>query len=374
MAELQIGSLCSGFGGLEMAVQAAFGGKTVFHADPDPGASKILAHHWPKVPNLGDITAVDWRQVLGLYGPVDVATMGFPCTDLSLAGPRTGIQPGNRSGLWIHCAAAIQALNPRFVVIENVRGLLSQPAHSDLEPCPWCVGDRGDEPVLRALGAVLGDLADLGFDAEWIGLPASDPAIGACHERWRQIILAWRPGALEDADLTASVERRPAAPGQAESRGTRPHAGGRSGVPAAPAGSLTLLPTPAARDWKSGASNLMDANSRPLNEFAVNWLPRRGDWVGTNGVDYGPAIRRWEAVVGRPAPEPTEPGSKGNRRLNPAFSEWMMGAPQGHITAVPGLSREDQLRAIGNGVVWQQGAHALRVLHARATHGLAVAA
>jgi DNA (cytosine-5)-methyltransferase 1 len=370
----RIASFCSGFAGLEMAVQAAFGGKTVFHADPDPGASKILAHHWPHVPNLGDITAVDWRQVLDLYGPIDLAAMGFPCTDLSLAGPRTGIQPGNRSGLWIHCAAGIQALNPRFVVIENVRGLLSQPAHSDLEPCPWCVGDGRDEPVLRALGAVLGDLADLGFDAEWIGLPASDPAVGACHERWRELILAWRPGALEDANLAAGDEWRTPAPGQAPGRGPRPDAGGRGGVPAAAAGDVTLLPTPAARDWKSGASNLMDANSRPLNEFAVNWLPRRGNWIGTNGVDYGPAIRRWEQVVGRPAPEPTEPGSKNNRRLNPVFSEWMMGAPQGHITAVPGLTREDQLRAIGNGVVWQQGAHALRVLHARATHSLAAAA
>jgi DNA (cytosine-5)-methyltransferase 1 len=374
MAGLRIGSFCTGFGGLEMAVQAAFGGEAVFHADPDPGASKILSHHWPHVPNLGDITAVDWRQVLGLYGPVDLAAMGFPCTDLSLAGPRTGIQPGNRSGLWIHCAAGIEALNPRFVVIENVRGLLSQPAHSDLEPCPWCVGDRGDEPVLRALGAVLGDLADLGFDAEWIGLPASDPAVGACHPRWREIILAWQPGALEDADLAAGIERRAAAPGQAEGWGARADAGGRGGVPAAAAGDVTLLPTPAARDWKSGASNLMDANSRPLNEFAVNWLPRRGDWVGTNGKDYGPAIRRWEAVMGRQAPEPTEPGDRGNRRLNPAFSEWMMGVPAGHITAVPGLSREDQLRAIGNGVVWQQGAHALRLLHGRAVHGLAVAA
>jgi DNA (cytosine-5)-methyltransferase 1 len=374
MSELRIGSLCSGFGGLEMAVQAAFGGETIFHADPDPGASRILAHHWPHVPNLGDITAVDWRQVLDLYGPVDLATMGFPCTDLSLAGPRTGIQPGNRSGLWIHCAAAIQALNPKIVVIENVRGLLSRPAHSDLEPCPWCVGDRCDEPVLRALGAVLGDLADLGFDAEWIGLPASDPAVGACHERWRQFILAWRPGALEDADFAAGGEWGAAAPGEAEGRGAWADAGGRGGVPAPAAGDVTLLPTPAARDWKSGASNLMGANSRPLNEFAVNWLPRRGDWIGTNGVDYGPAVRRWEAVIGRPAPEPTELGERGNRRLNPAFSEWMMGAPQGHITGVPGLSREDQLRAIGNGVVWQQGAHALRILRARAGYGLVIAA
>jgi DNA (cytosine-5)-methyltransferase 1 len=353
MSDLRIGSLCSGFGGLEMAVQAAFGGRTNFHADPDPGASKILAHHWPKVPNLGDIRFVHWARTVRQHGPIDIATMGFPCTDLSLAGLIAGIAPGTRSGLWLHCATAIDALNPRYVVIENVRGLLSAPAHSNLEPCPWCVGDGRDEPVLRALGAVLGDLADLGFDAEWIGLPASDPAIGAPHERWRELILAWR---RDDAD-PSELPLHPATD-------STPVRHGRS---------LKLLPTPAARDWKSGASNLMDDNSRPLNEVAVNWLPHAGSesgWKGRNGVDYGPAIRRWEQMTGHQAPEPTEPGDRGNRRLNPAFSEWMMGAPAGHITAVPGLPREDQLRAIGNGVVWQQGAHALRILHARATHSL----
>lgn len=368
MARLRIGSLCTGFGGLEMAVQAAFGGETVFHADPDPGASKILAHNWPRIPNLGDITAVDWRQVLDLYGPVDLAAMGFPCTDLSLAGLGAGIAPGTRSGLWIHCAAAIEALNPRFVVIENVRGLLSAPAHSDLEPCPWCVGDRRDEPVLRALGAVLGDLADLGFDAEWVGLPASDPAVGACHERWREFILAWRADAYPH-----DLGRDRGARDFTEAQGWHEPAHGGHAAAAA-TGNVVLLPTPAARDWKSGASNLMGTNARPLNEFAVNWLPRRGDWVGTNGVDYGPAIRRWEAVLGRQAPEPTITGPRGGRRLNPAFSEWMQGLDAGHVTAVPDLSYEDQLRAIGNGVVWQQGAHALRTLRARAAHGMAVAA
>jgi DNA (cytosine-5)-methyltransferase 1 len=353
MTGLRVGSLCSGFGGLEMAVRAAFGGETVFHADPDPGASKILAHHWPKIPNLGDITAVDWRQVLDLYGPVDLATMGFPCTDVSLAGLGAGIAPGTRSGLWTHCATTIEALNPRFVVIENVRGLLSAPAHSDLEPCSWCVGDGRDEPVLRALGAVLGDLADLGFDAEWIGLPASDSAIGACHERWREFILAWRA----DADPNDLGRHRRA--------GDDAEAGGRDeladrGDAAAGSGSLTFLPTQAARDWKSGARN----TSKTLD----------AQWISTDGVDYRPTIRRWEAATGQLAPCPTEPGAKGNRRLNPAFSEWMIGAPAGHITAVPDLSRKDQLRAIGNGVVWQQGAHALRVLHARASHSLAVAA
>ncbi|MFJ4637537.1 DNA cytosine methyltransferase [Streptomyces hygroscopicus] len=359
----RIASLCSGYGGLEEAAKSVYGGEVVFHADPDPGASKILNHHWPHIPNLGDITAIDWRQVLDEHGDIDIATMGFPCQDVSLAGPQAGLAPGTRSGLWSHCAQAISVLQPRLVVIENVRGLLSAPAHSDLEPCPWCMGGRDDEPVLRALGAVLGDLANLGFDAEWVGLPASDPRVRAPHERWREFVLAWPT--TEDPYRPAGGEWRPAAPGQTQGRGARADAGRRGGVPAATEG-VRLLPTPAARDWKSGASNIMERNSRPLNEFVVNYLPRRGDWVATNGVDYGPAIRRWEAVTGRPAPEPTEPGDRGNRRLSPAFPEWMHGLPEGHVTGVPGLDRNDQLRAIGNGVVPLQAEAGIRIAHARA--------
>ena len=76
---------------------------------------------------------------------------------------------------------------------------------------------------------------------------------------------------------------------------------------------------------------------------------------------------RWEAVLGRPAPEPTELGPKGGRRLSSAFVEWMMGLPHGHVTAVPGLSRNQQLHALGNGVVPLQGATTIRQLWARLT-------
>ncbi|MGW3400286.1 DNA cytosine methyltransferase [Streptomyces zhihengii] len=372
MSGPSIVSLCSGYGGLEMAVQSVYGGHTVWHADPDAGASKILAHRWPTVPNLGDITTLDWHEVRDTFGRPDIATMGFPCTDVSLAGRGAGIAPGTRSGIWSHCAQAIAVLNPKLVVIENVRGLLSAPADRGLGLDAEALEEETRAGrVLRALGAVLGDLADLGFDAEWLGLPASDPRVGAPHERWRQLILAWP--ATEDPDSAARGEWRPAAPGQAESGGAWADARGRGGVPAAPSGDLSLLPTPAARDWKSGASNLMDRNSRPLNEVAVNHLAARTDWVGTNGVDYGPAIRRWEQVLGRPAPEPTEAGTRGNRRLNPAFPEWMQGLPAGHVTAVPGLDREDQLRAIGNGVCPQQLALAIRLAHNRAAAGVTAA-
>ena len=80
--------------------------------------------------------------------------------------------------------------------------------------------------------------------------------------------------------------------------------------------------------------------------------------------NYTPAIRRWEAVLGRSAPPPTEPGRTG-QRLSPAFVEWLMGLPEGWVTGVPGLSRNAQLKALGNGVVPAQAAMALHLLLAR---------
>jgi DNA (cytosine-5)-methyltransferase 1 len=184
----KIGSLFSGYGGLDLAVSAVTGAEVVWHCEWDDAPSKILERNFPGVPNYRDVSKVDWSSV----EPVDILTGGFPCQDLSLAGKRAGLRDGTRSGLWSEVALAIETIRPSLVVIENVRGLLSATAHSDVEPCPWCVGDSGDgEPVLRALGAVLGDLADLGYDAEWTGVRASDA--GAPHARFRVFIVA-QPG------------------------------------------------------------------------------------------------------------------------------------------------------------------------------------
>jgi len=195
--KLKSGSLFSGYGGLDLGVTAAlarFGIELehVWFCEFDAAPSKILAHHWPDVPNLGDVTKVDFAQV----EHVDVASGGFPCQDVSLAGRRRGLKDGTRSGLWSEFRRLIETQRPRLVVIENVRGLLSADAAGDVEPCPWCLGDADEQHALRALGAVLGDLAELGFDAEWTGLPASE--VGAPHGRFRVFIIAW-PRAAEDA-------------------------------------------------------------------------------------------------------------------------------------------------------------------------------
>ena len=178
------GSFFSGSGALDTAVYQVLAAEPAWFVENDPAASQVLTHHWPDIPNHGDITQVDWSTV----APIEVMTGGFPCQDVSCAGRRVGLRPDTRSGLWSQMAYAISRLRPRLVVIENVRGLLSADAACDLEPCPWCLGDNEGRP-LRALGAVLGDLAQLGYVGRWHGLRASD--VGACHGRFRVFITAW---------------------------------------------------------------------------------------------------------------------------------------------------------------------------------------
>jgi DNA (cytosine-5)-methyltransferase 1 len=183
-----IGSVATGYGGLDTAVAAFAGAEVAWVADNDPDVGKILEHRFPGVPNLGDVLAVAWETV----PRVDIFCAGFPCQDVSAAGLRTGLHPGNRSGLWFAIVQAIAVLKPTVVILENVRGLLSARAHSPVEPCPVCVGNSPARR-LRALGAVLGDLADLGFDAEWEVVSAADA--GSCHQRERVFVLAWRAAA-----------------------------------------------------------------------------------------------------------------------------------------------------------------------------------
>lgn len=184
---MRIGSLFSGYGGLDLAVSKVFDAEVAWHCEWEDAPSKILEANFPGVPNYRDVSQVDWASV----EPVDILTGGFPCQDVSLAGRRAGLGEGTRSGLWSEFAKAIEVIRPRWVVIENVRGLLSAKAGSDLEQCAWCMGETGNgEPPLRALGAVLGDLADLRYDARWHGVRASEA--GAPHQRFRVFVLAER--------------------------------------------------------------------------------------------------------------------------------------------------------------------------------------
>ncbi|MBT8227518.1 MAG: hypothetical protein HKP61_20290 [Dactylosporangium sp.] len=114
------------------------------------------------------------------------------------------------------------------------------------------------------------------------------------------------------------------------------------------------------------------SRDKPINEphafasGAVAEVRNEGHHLPTTGQPAGwgslaPAIRRWERMLGRPAPAPTQPGPRGRHSLSPGFVEWLMGLPAGHVTGL-GLSRRAQLQALGNGVVPQQATRALRIL------------
>ena len=360
---LRIGSLFSGYGGLDSAVQEVLGGSLAWVADPAPGPSKLLAYRHPDVPNLGDITRVDWSTV----EPVDIITGGSPCQDLSTAGRRAGMTDGTRSNLWVQMREAINVIRPELVVWENVRGALSAVAASAVESEPRLLGDGQRGPALRAIGRVVGDLADLGYVGGWVGLRVAD--LGGCHGRFRVFLVA-RP-----ADGLGLDGRR-----GARYRGSRSADGGQS--------SLTLLPTPtttqrgtdANLDTREGAranlhNTVMELIPTPSVADAAGGHERRGgkrgDELLLKGLakhghldrfgKYALAIASHERLAGR-APDPTEPGPSGKPRLSARFVEWMMCLPDGWVADAPGLSRSEQLALLGNGVVPPQGAAALRHL------------
>ncbi len=311
-----------------MGVQAVLGGEIAWYSEVDKGALKILEHRFPGVPNVGDITAVDWSTV----EPVDILTGGSPCQDLSHAGKRTGMTEGTRSNLWVAMREAIAQLRPRTVVWENVRGAGSAEATSDLEFCPGCMGDGRPGVVLRALGRVVGDLSDLGYVGQVRGLRAAD--VGGPHGRFRYFLAA----SPADAD-----HQGPWSTGSERGRWSRAQyrVGSRQS-------DLTLLPTPAVNDMgKAYTPETWDAWCAEQQAKPDRW------------GQYTAAIHRWEALT-RPAPPPAETGPKGNPRLSAAFSEWLMGLPAGWVTDIPGITRNEALKALGNGVVPQQGAEAIR--------------
>lgn len=156
-----VGSLFSGIGGIDLAFQRA-GFEIAFQVEIDAYCNRILAKHWPDVTRYTDV-----RTVGAELPTVTVLAGGFPCTDISLAGKGAGIKVGTRSGLWFEFARLIGLLRPRVVFLENVAAIT-----------------RRDGTI------VLGDLAALGYDAQWGVVPAS--AVGAPHQRDRWWCVAYR--------------------------------------------------------------------------------------------------------------------------------------------------------------------------------------
>lgn len=122
-----------------------------------------------------------------------------------------------------------------------------------------------------------------------------------------------------------------------------------------------LMPTPTTRDYKDGTEP-HERDGVVQTDTVARAVFNSGEVQGTDWGKFAPAIKRWEEVLGRPAPAPTKPdGKDGAHRLSSAFTEWMMGLEPGWITDC-GLSRNDELKACGNGVVPQQAELALRIL------------
>jgi DNA (cytosine-5)-methyltransferase 1 len=161
---MKVLDLFSGIGGFSLGLERA-GMKTVAFCEIDKFCRKVLAHHWPSIPIYEDIKLLTVQRLNDDGINIDVICGGFPCQDISTAGKGEGLR-GERSGLWREYARLIGEIRPRYVIVENVAALL-----------------------FRGLSDVLGDLASLGYDAEWHCIPAS--YIGAPHRRDRVWIVAY---------------------------------------------------------------------------------------------------------------------------------------------------------------------------------------
>jgi len=293
---MRLGSLCSGYGGLEAGISQVLDIEPVWCSEIDKDASKVLATHHPDVPNLGDLTVLDWHQV----EPVDIICAGFPCQPFSHAGKRLGAD--DERAIFQYIADGLSVLRPGLIVLENVPGILTLGGVS-----------------------VIGTLTGLGYDCRWGIVRASDT--GAPHRRARWFCIARN---TDDSDIGAIARTW-----------TRPST--------EPAGTSRAAADASGAERRTPQHETVDTTTRSAAE------PGKRD-SATAWACYTPAIERWEHILGRPAPAPTD-----DRGLRPEFVEWMMGLPEGWVCDL-GLSRTAALKILGNGVVPQQAALAVDLL------------
>ena len=306
-----IGSLCTGYGGLDMAVMEIFPSRVAWWADNDPGVRRLMGKHHAGLPNLGDVTTANWSAV----EPVSIVTAGYPCQPFSNAGRRLGTS--DERHLWPWIAECLRVLRPKLVVLENVA------AH-----------------LRRGFDVVAQDLAELGYQFAWAVVSAAE--VGAPHLRKRLFVVA--------ADASRELLHRPL--------GGRPlrraeHSDG--GVPPADSPSDGRNQGQPEQSGNGRRPVVADGRRDPSPApFAREREPVQ-DWR-----QYSAAVERWERRLNRTAPVPTAISDRGGRRvLSPLFVEWMMGLREGHVTGPEGLPRAQRLKMLGNGVVPQQAAHAI---------------
>lgn len=278
---MNYGSLCSGIGGLDLAVEAVFGAEVAWQTEIDKDANKVLAKHWPGTPNYGDITKLAWEELPA----VDLVCVGPPCQPISQSGPHKGAS--DERFLWDEVLDAVGRLHPGWVVLENPPGLR-----------PW-------------LGRIIFCLAQLGYVGTW-GL-YSAAAVGACHRRERIFALAAHPG-------SSGVEYfRHVISGSEEQR------------------------------W--GPSGEGDLATRLAGGTDAGGRPVLATYEDGSTEDFGPALRRHQAVIGRPCPRPLD-----GRYLRGSFLEWVLMLPDGWTAeATPSAQR----RLLGNAVCPPQAEMAL---------------
>jgi len=171
---LTVGSLFSGIGGLDLGLERA-GMNVIWQSEIDPYACRVLKKHWPEVPNHGDIKQINWGDVV----QPDVVCGGYPCQPFSTAGKRKG--ENDPRHLWPWVREAISQLRPRYAILENVRGHLTMGGVT-----------------------VIGELAAIGYDAEWRIVSAA--SVGANHRRDRIIIVAYPNSTSRQQQLKRQVQ------------------------------------------------------------------------------------------------------------------------------------------------------------------------
>jgi DNA (cytosine-5)-methyltransferase 1 len=308
---------------------AGWPAELAWYAEHDPDASRVMAAHHDVV-NLGDITTVDWRAA----EPVDVLAAGYPCQSFSHAGKRKGFQ--DERAVWPHVADAVRHLRPRLVLLENVAGHLA-----------------------RGFGRVLGDLAEIGYDARWLCLRASD--VGAPHRRDRVFVAATpvdadgEPVRLEPVPVGARVaapvvaDDRPAdglmpTPTARDGMGGPGHQGRDGGLNLRTF--VSLLPTPAARDSGRGGG-WGDQPGRPLSETVHRLLPtpRASDSDKSGPNQRGSSGDLALAAVVARLPTPTATDARGGRNATPGRKDGSQHHGGWTLCDVAYASRWDQYAA-----------------------------
>jgi DNA (cytosine-5)-methyltransferase 1 len=303
---VKIGSLCSGYGGLDMATEAFYDAETAWMCDIDKYASIVIEERWG-LPNLGDMKLVDWSNV----EPVDILTAGYPCQPFSTAGQRKG--SADERHLWPYIKDIISHLQPKRVILENVRGHLT----------------LGFKEVLK-------DLTEIGYDAKWAIVRASD--VGAPHQRARLFVIAWNANNW----CKCSFSKIP----QNECAESSRISGGNQELQCPNTDSVRFDVGAQATQWNQGESQ---SEPSELGKDATNATSQRFQGSINKRDIYAQCSDIWDRQIPNPLAED---------KLNPKFVEYMMGLPEGWVTDLE-ISRSQQLKLLGNGVVPQQAYYAI---------------